>query len=80
MAEKAKAVGICGIVLLLSVIHLSGSHLRLVEAVKNRDREAVRSLLEQMADVNAPQADGTTARHPREETPLPSSWWKGERR
>jgi len=61
MAEKAKAIGICGIVLLLSVVNLSGSDLRLVEAVKSRDREAVRSLLEQKADVNAPQADGTTA-------------------
>ena len=35
--------------------------LRLVEAVQNRDREAVRSLLAQGADMNAAQADGATA-------------------
>ena len=61
MAEKAKGIGICWAVFLLSVIHLSGSDLRLLEAAKSRDREAVRSLLAQRVDVNAPQADGTTA-------------------
>ena len=35
--------------------------LRLVEAAKNRDRAAVRSLLEQKVDVNASQPDGATA-------------------
>lgn len=35
--------------------------LRLVNAVKNRDRPAVRSLMEQHVNVNAAQADGTTA-------------------
>lgn len=35
--------------------------LRLVDAVKNRDRAAVRSLLEQHVNVNAAQPDGTTA-------------------
>ncbi len=35
--------------------------LRLVDAVKNRDRAAVRSLMEQHVNVNAAQADGTTA-------------------
>ena len=34
---------------------------RLVEAVKNKDLAAVRSLLSQRVDVNAPQADGATA-------------------
>lgn len=36
---------------------------RLAEAVKNRDADAVRALLEQRADVNTPQADGATALH-----------------
>ncbi len=51
------------LVLLLSIIHLSAasSDLRLVEAVENGDREAVRSLLRQQVDVNAFQADGATA-------------------
>ncbi len=35
--------------------------LRLVEAVKQGDQEAVRSLLQQGADVNASEADGATA-------------------
>jgi ankyrin repeat protein len=36
---------------------------RLVDAVKAADKTAVRSLLAQRVDVNAPQADGTTALH-----------------
>jgi ankyrin repeat protein len=35
--------------------------LRLVDAAKNRDRDAVRSLLKQHIDVNTPEADGATA-------------------
>jgi ankyrin repeat protein len=36
---------------------------RLVEAVKNADRAAVRALLQKGAAVNAPEVDGTTALH-----------------
>jgi ankyrin repeat protein len=36
---------------------------RLADAAKKDDRKAVRALLDQRADVNAPQADGTTALH-----------------
>ncbi len=48
---------------LLSLASLAApsSDLRLVEAVKSKDREAVRSLLKQDADLNAPEADGSTA-------------------
>ena len=35
----------------------------LADAVQHRDAEAVRSMLKQHADVNAPQGDGTTALH-----------------
>lgn len=35
----------------------------LVDAVKNQDADAVRILLKQHVDVNAPEADGTTALH-----------------
>jgi len=48
------------IVPLLTVLGFA-EDLRLVDAVKNRDRTAVRSLMEQHVNVNAPQADGTTA-------------------
>ena len=50
----------CIIVSLLSVLAFA-EDLRLVDAVKNRDRAAVRSLLEERVNVNAAQADGTTA-------------------
>ena len=40
-----------------------GSEMRLVDAVKAANRTAVRDLLRQRVDVNAPQADGTTALH-----------------
>jgi ankyrin repeat protein len=50
------------IVPLLSVASLAtSSELRLVDAVEKRDKEAVRLLLNQRVDVNAPQADGATA-------------------
>ena len=39
----------------------TGGDLRLVEAVKNKDAAAVRSLLSQHVDVNTPEADGATA-------------------
>ena len=35
----------------------------LVAAAKNGDRDALRALVEQRADVNAAEADGTTALH-----------------
>jgi ankyrin repeat protein len=47
----------------LASLAAASSDLQLVEAVERGDREGVRSLLEQNADVNAAQADGTTALH-----------------
>ena len=41
----------------------AGSDLRLIQAVKNQDRDAVRSLLKQRVDVNAAEGDGSTALH-----------------
>ena len=49
--------------LALTIFLLATGPLPLIDAVKNVDREAVRSLLKQGANVNAPQADGTTALH-----------------
>ena len=37
------------------------SDLRLLVAVRNQDKEAVRTLLKEHADVNATQGDGATA-------------------
>jgi ankyrin repeat protein len=49
----------------MSVVSLgaAGDGVRIVDAAKQGDREAVRALLKQHADVNAPEADGTTALH-----------------
>ena len=60
---KVKSLGIWWMASVLAVATLAAAEgdLRLVEAVKNRDREAVRSLLQQQADVNTPQPDGATA-------------------
>ena len=48
--------------MLLPAASFSAS-LTLAEAAKREDKAAVRSLLEQKADVNAPLPDGTTALH-----------------
>ncbi len=45
----------------LASLAAASSDLQLVEAVERGDREGVLSLLEHNADVNAAQADGTTA-------------------
>ena len=51
-------------IFLLWTAALSGmSDVRLVEAVMRQDRDAVRALLREGADVTAPTADGTTALH-----------------
>ena len=63
MSAKFKGlVGWC-LALLFSVasVMAAGNDLQLVEAAKQGDREAVRSLLQEHADVNAAQADGATA-------------------
>ena len=50
---------------LLSLVSLdaAGAEVRLVDAVKAADKTAVRALLDERVEVNAPQADGTTALH-----------------
>ena len=64
MACKVKGLGGWWMAVLLSVGSLAAAgDLRLVEAVEERDQEAVHSLLRERADVNAAQADGATALH-----------------
>src|SRR5437867_5800875 len=41
----------------------AAADLRLIQAVKEQDADAVRALLKQRVDVNAPQGDGATALH-----------------
>src|SRR5438309_10890186 len=63
MSVKIKQLGIWWLAPLLSISSYAAtsSDLRLVDAAKNRDHEAVRSLLKQHVDVNTSQADGATA-------------------
>ena len=65
MRTAIKGLGGSLMVLLLSSVSLTatGADRRLAEAAKNQDKGAVRALLTQHVDVNAPQADGATALH-----------------
>src|SRR5437879_7136011 len=62
MSIKVKKLGIWWVAPLLSIASFAGTSgdLRLVDAAKNRNHEAVRSLVQQHVDVNTPQADGAT--------------------
>ena len=54
----------CWLVVMLSVAGVGATdNLRLVDAVKHRNRQAVRALLKERADVNTPETDGATALH-----------------
>src|ERR1041384_5555631 len=56
--------GCCVLVLLLFVQSFAAAASgEIADAVMNRNKDAVRSLLQKKADVNATQVDGTTALH-----------------
>jgi ankyrin repeat protein len=54
---------VCSMAILVTIasIPVRGADPLLVDAVKNKNRDAIRSLLKQRVDVNAPEPDGTTA-------------------
>src|SRR5919202_6008196 len=56
---------VCAATLLLSSIsvHAAGTAASLADAAEKMDRAAIRMLLRQHVDVNAPQVDGMTALH-----------------
>src|SRR2546423_13362342 len=58
-----RLVGICAVGMWLSVAGLNAAGSAVADAVMRGDSAAVRALLTQKADVNAPQADGATALH-----------------
>ena len=61
---RIKILGGSFIAVLLLAGNLAGANdYRLADAVKKKDKEAVRSLLKEQLDVNLPQADGATALH-----------------
>lgn len=54
----------CACALLICVVAASAApRSDVADAAASGDREAVRALVQQKADVNAPQSDGTTALH-----------------
>ena len=62
MTIRVRTLVILCVAPLLPMAAFAGSgDLRLVDAAKNQDRDAVRSLLKQRVDVNSPEADGATA-------------------
>jgi len=58
-----RTIGGCFVLALLSTQSLTAGSSDVADAAMNRNRDAVRSLLQKKADVNAPQVDGTTALH-----------------
>jgi ankyrin repeat protein len=58
---KTSLIGMFCMAVALPTVGLGGAPSQLADAAQNKDKAAVRSLLKQKADVNAPQADGTTA-------------------
>ncbi|HLW76193.1 MAG TPA: ankyrin repeat domain-containing protein [Bryobacteraceae bacterium] len=57
MSSKILLVGLCGAAL------CAYADSKIADAAMNGDRAAVQSLIQQKADVNAPQGDGSTALH-----------------
>ena len=62
LVSRQRVLGSC-VVVLLSVVNVGAAGSELADAAMKRNRDAVRSLLQRKADVNAPQIDGTTALH-----------------
>ena len=61
---RAKAIAVLGAWLLCSQTGVfAAADARLITAIRAKDVAAVRALLKQRVDVNAPQGDGTTALH-----------------
>jgi len=62
---RVKPTVICAAVVLMSVARVlaAGSDAVVADAAEKMDRAAIRTLLRQHANVNAPQADGMTALH-----------------
>jgi Ankyrin repeats (3 copies) len=62
MSPMRRVLGCC-VLVLLSAVTVSAATSELADAAMKRNGDAVRSLLQRKADVNAPQFDGTTTPH-----------------
>jgi ankyrin repeat protein len=63
MTYAARSVGAIAWILAAATIEAAAGDVRLIEAVKQGDVAAVRVLISQRTDVNAAEADGSTALH-----------------
>ena len=64
MATRLRISGtLCVLSLVSATAFAAAADSRVLEAAKKRDRQAVRVLIQQRADVNTPQPDGATALH-----------------
>jgi len=62
--KRIVAIGVVSVgLLLLSIVGFGAGRSEVADALMRGDRAAARKLIEQRADVNAPQADGATALH-----------------
>src|SRR5262249_47360325 len=53
----------CALCFFIVTLSASAAPVRLIDAVKAADKDAIRTLLQQRVDVNAAEPDGTTALH-----------------
>jgi uncharacterized protein len=60
---RKSLIGVLSVGLMSAAMMFADADTRLADAAERGDRAAVRSLLNEKADVNAPQGDGTTALH-----------------
>jgi ankyrin repeat protein len=60
---RAKVIAALGVLLLWQAGVFAAADARLINAIRAKDVAAVRALLKQRLDVNAPQGDGSTALH-----------------
>src|SRR5437870_2316471 len=63
MSIRRAIGGCCVLTLLLGSQSIAAPSSDLADAAMNKNKDAVRSLLQKKADVNGPQVDGTTALH-----------------
>src|ERR687895_1242216 len=61
MTRLSKFIAV--VVLMPAVVSAAAADARLIKAVRSKDAAAVRALIKQRVDVNAPQGDGATALH-----------------
>ena len=63
LERSARAGWLIASILVISIGAAGAVPVRLIDAVKAADKEAIRTLLQQRVDVNAAEPDGTTALH-----------------